>query len=238
MTSKGKHWHVSDEIKEKQRKSHLGKKYKTMSEQGRINIGLSKKGIPSNKKGKSFEEMYGKERAEQIKKQRINKILGTKQNEDWKRNRSKALKGKTYEEIYGIEKAKELKLKRAKAMIGFKHTLESKMKIKEKRKKQIFPKKNTKIEEKIEYFLKCLNKEFYIHYYISEIEHGYQCDFYIPSINLVIECDGDYWHDYPNGREIDHIRTKELQLKGFKVVRLWEHDIKKMKIEEFIEKIE
>ncbi|GAG67123.1 unnamed protein product [marine sediment metagenome] len=41
-------------------------------------------------------------------------------------------------------------------------------------------------------------------------------------MNLVIECDGDYWHKYPVGRDIDHIRTKELIQKGFKVLRLWE----------------
>ncbi|MEK6922236.1 MAG: DUF559 domain-containing protein [Nanoarchaeota archaeon] len=88
------------------------------------------------------------------------------------------------------------------------------------------------------------------HKYIKEIEHGYQCDIFIPSMNLIIEVDGDYWHgntDNPrykilNGsqikqREEDNLRTKELIEKGFKVLRLWESDIRKMTLNDFIEKI-
>jgi len=56
-------------------------------------------------------------------------------------------------------------------------------------------------------------------------------------MNLVIECDGDYWHKYPIGKEIDHIRTKELIEKGFKVLRLWEHEIRSIRINEFEKKI-
>ena len=66
-----------------------------------------------------------------------------------------------------------------------------------------------------------------------KIEHGYQCDVLIPSMNLVIECDGDNWHKYPTGTDIDHIRTKELIKKGFKVLRLWEFEINEMTIGSF-----
>ena len=66
-----------------------------------------------------------------------------------------------------------------------------------------------------------------------KIEHGYQCDILIPSMNLVIECDGNYWHKYPIGLEKDHIRTKELLEKGFKILRLWESEIILMDINEF-----
>ena len=56
-------------------------------------------------------------------------------------------------------------------------------------------------------------------------------------MNLVIECDGDYWHKYPVGLERDHIRTKELIEKGFKVLRLWEFEIKSMNINDFKNKL-
>ncbi len=102
----------------------------------------------------------------------------------------------------------------------------------EKRVNQIFPKKDTSIEVKIQNFLKQLGIEFFTHQYMK-IEHGYQCDILIPSINLVIECDGDYWHKYPIGNDVDHIRTKELIEKGFKVLRLWEFEIKSMKLNDF-----
>lgn len=109
--------------------------------------------------------------------------------------------------------------------------------IKKLRAKQVLPTKDTKIEIKIQNFLKEMNIEFFTHQYIK-IEHGYQCDIFIPSFNLVIECDGDYWHSYPTGREIDFLRTKELIEKGFKVLRLWEFEINDLTIEKFKIKLE
>jgi len=100
------------------------------------------------------------------------------------------------------------------------------------RAKQILPKKDTTIEVKIQNFLKKLGIDFFTHQYMK-IKHGYQCDILIPSMNLVIECDGDYWHKYPLGNDIDHVRTSELLKKGFKVLRLWEFEIKKMDIGQF-----
>lgn len=104
------------------------------------------------------------------------------------------------------------------------------------RKTLVIPVKNTSIEVKIQKFLKKLRIEFFTHQYMK-IEHGYQCDILIPSMNMVIECDGDYWHKYPIGRDNDKIRTKELIKKGFKVLRLWECEIIPMTIKEFRERI-
>ena len=56
-------------------------------------------------------------------------------------------------------------------------------------------------------------------------------------MNMVIECDGNYWHSYPTGTEIDNIRTKELIEKGFKVLRLWEFEIKDMDLDKFKDKL-
>ena len=104
--------------------------------------------------------------------------------------------------------------------------------IKKRRAKQILPIKDTKIEVKIQNFLKTLGIEFFTHQYMK-IKHAYQCDILIPSMNLVIECDGNYWHKYPVGLEKDHLRTKELIDKGFKVLRLWEFEINEMTIDAF-----
>lgn len=131
---------------------------------------------------------------------------------------------------------------------GKKHTDKTKeimsIKMKVRRKNIIIPIKDSQIEVKIQNFLKQLNIEFYTHQYIKEIKHAYQCDILIPSFNLIIECDGDYWHGNPRkfmfpSREQyeqqleDIIRTKELIEVGYKVMRLWESDIKKMTLEEF-----
>jgi len=104
------------------------------------------------------------------------------------------------------------------------------------RKNQVFPVKDTSIEVKIQNFLKELKIEFFTHQYMH-IEHGYQCDILIPSLNFVIECDGDYWHKYPIGNDIDHIRTRELLEKGFRVLRLWGFEIRKMDLDEFRERL-
>ncbi len=130
------------------------------------------------------------------------------------------------------------------------HSEEAKLKIKESRAKQIFPVRDSLPEIKIQNFLRQLNIEFIPHKNIKEIEHRYQCDIFIPSINLVIECDGDYWHGNINNprfkilnkyqintKEVDNIRTKELEEKGFNVLRLWESDIEKMNLQDFMERI-
>jgi len=120
---------------------------------------------------------------------------------------------------------------------GKHHTEEAKEKIRKARAKQVVPKKDTKIEVKIQEYLKQLDIEFFTHQYMK-IEHGYQCDILIPSINLVIECDGDYWHNYPIGNKKDHIRTLELIEKGFRVLRLWEREIKDLSLIQFKDKLE
>ncbi len=134
---------------------------------------------------------------------------------------------------YGQHRSIKTKEKISSGNSGKKRSKETKLKIKKARAKQIMPIRDTTIEVKIQIFLKELGYEFFTHHYIKEIEHGYQCDILIPSMNLVIECDGDYWHKYPIGLEKDHIRTKELIEKGFKVLRLWEKEIKVMNVNDF-----
>jgi len=133
---------------------------------------------------------------------------------------------------------------------------------KQRRAKQIFPVKDSSIELKIQNFLSLLHIEYFTHKYMK-IEHGYQCDILIPkqetegviiSQKTIIECDGDYFHMNPNkfkandkcfkkgmtAKEkwkLDNSRTKELIEKGFKVIRLWEHEIKVMELNDLRSKI-
>jgi very-short-patch-repair endonuclease len=115
-------------------------------------------------------------------------------------------------------------------------SVEAIYKIKMARANQVLPLKDTKPERIMQVFLKNNNIEFVTHHYINNIKHSYQCDIFIPSKNLIIECDGDYWHGnpikFPNPNkwqleqiEKDKIRTQELQEAGYKVIRLWENEI-------------
>lgn len=138
----------------------------------------------------------------------------------------------------GQKMSEETKQKIGKKNLGKKRSEEAKAKIKKARATQVLPVKDTIIEVKIQNFLKQLGIEYFTHKYMKEIEHGYQCDVLIPSMNMVIECDGDYWHKYPIGTGIDHTRTSELLEKGFKVLRLWEQEIKVMDVNNFKQKLE
>lgn len=136
-------------------------------------------------------------------------------------------------------------------MLGNKHSAEAIIKIKARRALQVFPKKDTSIELKIQFFLTNLQIEYFTHKYINEITHAYQCDIFIPvqegiPQKTIIECDGDYWHGNRelfaesklserilHQRELDNTRQKELEEKGFRVVRLWGSEIKKMGLDDF-----
>ena len=85
---------------------------------------------------------------------------------------------------------------------------------------------------------------------MREIKHSYQSDIFIPSLNLIIEIDGDYWHGNTGNprfkvlnkhqlktKETDNLRTKELQEKGFKVLRLWESEIEKLNLQDFMQRL-
>lgn len=114
---------------------------------------------------------------------------------------------------------------------------DEKKRLKELRKYAIFPKKDSSIEIKIQNFLKQLNIEFFTHQYMH-IEHGYQCDILIPSMNLIIEAFGTYWHKYPIGKEVDTLRCQELREKGYRVLVFWEKEIKSMELSDLKNELE
>jgi very-short-patch-repair endonuclease len=129
---------------------------------------------------------------------------------------------------------------------SYNHSEQVIIKIKEARAKQVIPIQDTSIEVKIQGFLTLLKIEYIAHKYLSEIENKYCCDILIPSVKTIIECDGDYFHANPkfysndklNQRQIeqkerDNLRTKELEEKGYRVIRLWEHEIKRMELNDF-----
>lgn len=187
-------------------------------------------------------------------------LKGTHQSEETKRKKSISFKGKNIwikgrhhsEEakikISNFQKGKviseetknRMSLNNARYWKGKKKSPfseEHKRKLKIVRSKRIFPLKDTTIEVKIQNFLKILGIDFFTHQYMKEINHAYQCDIFIPSKNLIIECDGNYWHHYPTGNEVDQIRTSELIEKGFKVLRLWEIEIRSMTIDDLNNKL-
>jgi len=95
--------------------------------------------------------------------------------------------------------------------------------------------KPTKIENKIQQFLTENQFNFKVNYPISI----FRADFYLTDHNLVIECDGDYWHANPlfySSNQLDIIQLKNLDRdkrkeklfneKNINYIRFWEYDIK------------
>lgn len=87
-------------------------------------------------------------------------------------------------------------------------------------------------------FLDKLGVEYVYQFAAKDI--GRFFDFYIPSANLIIEIDGDYWHGNPDkyseeelrghqkrARRVDEHKTKWALMHGIPILRIWESDVRK-----------
>lgn len=102
---------------------------------------------------------------------------------------------------------------------------------------------NTKIELKVDAELTKNNIRHKNQYRVWDEIHRqfYTVDHYLPHYNLIIEDYGDYWHNFPKGNDADKKRINSIENLGYKVLILWENDIKNNKfigmIEECIKNI-
>lgn len=153
--------------------------------------------------GKTYEELYGIEKAKEMKRKIGVKMKG---HPCYKNpERSKKIREKTI----GVNHP----------MYGKKHTEEFKNKLREKRLKQIFPIKDTSIELSLQRELNDRN----IIYEKHKPLIGQPDIFIFP--NLCIFADGDYWHNRTKSIEIDRNVNNQLSQSGFLVLRYWEHEI-------------
>lgn len=88
--------------------------------------------------------------------------------------------------------------------------------------------------------LEALNIEYVQQYKLSAIGRYY--DFYLPEYNILIECDGDYWHADPKKYKkedlnaiqkrnirVDEQKNKYALMYGYVLLRFWEKDVYKNK---------
>lgn len=117
--------------------------------------------------------------------------------------------------------------------------------IRTRRLKQIFPKKDTSIELKLQNALKTAGITFLTHYTVWHT----QVDIAIPKGKIAVFCEGCYWHCCPNcygeptteaqKRNVkwDAVKRKKLEEMGWVVLRIWEHEINnKKELEETIKR--
>ncbi|HWY35714.1 MAG TPA: DUF559 domain-containing protein, partial [Nitrosopumilaceae archaeon] len=84
--------------------------------------------------------------------------------------------------------------------------------------------KDTGIELKIEQELKNRNIQYEKQVSLCKIA---VVDFYLPEYRIIIQCDGNYWHNFPDGRDKDKKQDLVLTFNGFNVYRFWETEINK-----------
>ncbi len=239
---------ISNETREKISKTLKGHK---VSEITRRKISCSNKGKISPNKSKNIWKnkehprgMLGKKRPH---KEETKSKIKNNHARYWKgKKKSEKTKQKLRGKIPWNKGIKQWENKEhPQGMLGKKQS----KKWKEMRKNLVLPMKDSSIELKVQDYLTMLKIEFVTHKYMN-IKNSFQCDIFVPSMNLVIEADGDFFHMNPNKFspedkifkngitakekwEIDNSRTKQLIEKGYKVIRIWENEIISMDIKEF-----
>jgi very-short-patch-repair endonuclease len=83
---------------------------------------------------------------------------------------------------------------------------------------------NTKPEKEMKRCLNELGIKYEFQYPVEDIKHCYKADFYLPLYNIILEVDGIWSHNYPDGTELDNIRINELEDAGYRVLRFWENE--------------
>jgi DNA mismatch endonuclease (patch repair protein) len=193
---------------------------------------LTEKG--KNKKSQQSRQMKGENNITKrldVKEKMINSHHWTK-NGKWskveiKEKLGRHKKGKTLEQLYGKEKAinikdkiKKNKIEHNKKYGTYKHTKETKQKLREYAYKRKPKYSNTKPELLMQKILDENN----ITYETQKQIYGVPDIFIEP--NICVFVDGEYYHNYPFGRDIDKNVNKRLKQEGYKVIRFWSEQIK------------
>ena len=82
--------------------------------------------------------------------------------------------------------------------------------------------KRTWIEKKMAWWLKENGIKFEEQFYINSHGQRYYVDFFVKQANLIIECDGEYWHQ---DKGCDVRRQKDIENLGYNMIRFGEDSI-------------
>lgn len=80
-----------------------------------------------------------------------------------------------------------------------------------------------KVKEQLDYLgIKYIQQK---HIHDKKNQKHYYADFYIPSLKLVIECNGEYWHSEEWKNDRDKNLKKFVEKTGHKIIFIWEYEI-------------
>jgi len=224
----------SEETKKKMSQAHIG------ILKGRVLSKETKKKMSESHKGRKFSIEHKKKLSEIAKKRHFS--------EETKKKMSKSVKGKNNpmfgkhhspeicqklgklckERFRGKKLTKEHKEKIRQAHLGMKFTEEHKENLgrshasyMQKNKGKF---KDTSIEIAIENKLIEAKLKYEKQKYIRDVGI---VDFFLPDYNIVIEADGDYWHNLEGAQKKDVTRDfVAMFFYGYQTIRFWEHEIK------------
>ncbi|HUW44773.1 MAG TPA: NUMOD3 domain-containing DNA-binding protein [Dehalococcoidia bacterium] len=203
---------LSEEHKIKISNAHKGK---TLSKEHKQKISRVLKGIITWNKGQKgiYSEDHRRKISTSSKGNKHNK--DRKASEDTKRRMSDAQKKITHSGRF----------KKGNMHRYYEKTFseEHKNKIREARLKQVFPQKDTSIEVAMQNELTQRGIIYEKHLPVCGV---CQPDIVFPERKIIIQCDGDYWHNLPEMVEKDRRQDKALRANGWQVLRFWEHEIK------------
>lgn len=167
-----------------------------------------------------------------FKKGKSHPMYGKHHTTDWKQKVSKALKGRKFDEercqnisngLKGHPVSKENRRNMSKGQKRRFQRPEEIEKLRENRLKQILPAKDTSIEVAMQKEMDRRGIVYEKHLTL----YGCQPDIVIPDAKIIIQCDGDYWHNIPKVKERDRLQDCDFKAMGWKVYRFWGYEIRK-----------
>ena len=218
---------MSKQYCEAMSKSHLGisatwNKGKVLSEETKLKISLAKKGQTSWMKGKHHTE----ESKRKLSLAHTGKVLS----EEHKQKLSVVNSGKN-NPFYGKKHTEEMKEKQRirntgknSWSYGKKRSEETLVKIREARKRQKLPLKDTKPEKILQNILSLKGIKFKKHKQFKVDKTYHPVDIFIEP-NICIEVDGVYWHSLPKQVKRDKKINKSLSKQGMNVLRFTDKQI-------------
>lgn len=104
------------------------------------------------------------------------------------------------------------------------HSPETREKVRRARIHRVFTKKLTSIEIALQTEFTRRGLAFAMH---RPMFGQFQPDFIFEQKRLVVQADGDYWHNLPGAQERDAFFNETARANGWHVLRFWESEIKK-----------
>jgi very-short-patch-repair endonuclease len=185
---------------------------------------IEAKGWARPLRGKTWEDVYG---ADGAARRRANMVsqgrrrLGKSYEDltdsvtaaEWRRKAGSTWRGKTPEELLGPERAAALREVRRQHLLA-----RGPLAVAMSRRGE---------PSRLELTMRALLDRLGIRFEPQASVAGRQVDLYLPDYKLVIECDGEYWHQRPESQARDARNTAALEAAGYTVLRFGGQEIER-----------